>query len=491
MLGLDDFLRTYTKILFQSEIFGQVLISALTFDLPIPILAVVAKKASTPQVIAIVGAQWGDEGKGKIVDFLSSDADVVIRAQGGDNAGHTVSNFRGKFALHLIPAGIFNPKTINIIGAGVALNPQTLKNEIEGLVKRGVSIKNLKISPKAHLAFDYHLFLDRVQEDSRGDRKIETTKRGIGPTYMDKAERVGLPAKLLLDPNRLLKDLEVVLDKKSKMFAKGLVPDEFKVGYYEKLIKQLSKMLSSMIVDTDQITQTHLSKGSKFVIEGAHGALLDLDHGTYPYVTASNCSVAGLLSGAGMPPLKLTKVVGVFKAYQTRVGAGGMPTELKNAQGDLIREKGHEYGTTTGRPRRIGYFDGVAARYATLINGFTDIAITRLDTLSGTGELKIASGYKRSLKENLSSELSRFSYKQGSKILSSFPVDDQILSSCQGIYKREDQFRGWDEDFSKAKKFTDLPKEAQRYCLAVAKNIPGAKLSYIGIGEKREDLIVL
>ncbi len=424
------------------------------------------------EVIAVVGGQWGDEGKGKIVDYLAADADVVIRAQGGDNAGHTISNEFGKFALHLVPAGIFNAKTINIIGAGVALNPKTLLKEIAELESRGINVSNIRISPKAHLAFDYHLFLDRMQEDGRGDKKIETTKRGIGPTYMDKAERIGLQARVLRDPDRCLRELRSVLSKKVQMFSGKAIPDEFKAEYYEGLIREAAEKLGNIIVDTEPIVDEHLGRGSKFVIEGAHGTLLDLDHGTYPKVTASNSTVGGLLVGAGMPALRLTRVVGVFKAYQTRVGAGGMPTELKNQQGDLIRERGHEYGTTTGRPRRVGFFDAVAARYAHEINGFTDIAITRLDTLSGTGNVKICSGY---------------TYKN--QTIDRFQVDDEVLMECHPVYGKE--FDGWSGDISIAKSFSDLPESARQYCDAVMEAFPGANTRFLGVGEKRSDIIVL
>lgn len=426
-----------------------------------------------PEVIAVVGGQWGDEGKGKIVDYLASKADVVIRAQGGDNAGHTVSNDRGKFALHLIPAGIFNEDSLNIIGPGTALNPFTLLQEIKNLQSRGISTKKLIISPKAHLAFDYHLYLDRMQEDERGVRKIETTKRGIGPTYMDKAERIGLQARLLLRPKLCMEQLSKVLaQKRSRYNLKGVA--EFQPSYYEKLIKEAHEVLRDMIRDTESIIYKELSKGSRFVIEGAHGALLDLDHGTYPMVTASNSTVGGLLVGAGVPPMSLNRVVGIFKAYQTRVGAGGMPTELNNAQGRLIRERGHEFGTTTGRPRRVGFFDGVAARYAHQLNGFTDIALTRLDTLADTGDLKICRKYK--FKGTLTNQ---------------FSVDNDELSSSKAIYEKRDEFKGWNEDISKIRNFDNLPLSVRKYAKAVAETMPGANLRFLGVGESRKDLIVL
>lgn len=431
------------------------------------------KTYKKPEVIAVVGGQWGDEGKGKIVDYLASKADVIIRAQGGDNAGHTVSNDRGKFALHLIPAGIFNSESINIIGPGTALNPQTLLQEIQGLHERGVSTERLIISPKSHLAFDYHLYLDRMQEEERGVRKIETTKRGIGPTYMDKAERIGLQARLLLRPKLCMEQLSKVLAQKRARYNLKNVK-EFQPEYYKDLIDEAHKNLKDMIFDTEETISRELRNGRRFVIEGAHGALLDLDHGTYPMVSSSNSTVGGLLVGAGVPPIVLTKVVGIFKAYQTRVGAGGMPTELNNKQGDLIRERGHEYGTTTGRPRRVGFFDGVAARYVNQISGITDIALTRLDTLSNTGDLKICNHYKLNGKKT-----------------NEFSVDNDTLTQSKAYYGANDKFKGWSEDISQIRSFNQLPASVKKYARAVEATMPGAKLSFLGVGESRKDLIVL
>ncbi len=423
-----------------------------------------------PQVSAVIGGQWGDEGKGKIVDYLAAEADVVIRSQGGDNAGHTVLNERGKFGLHLVPAGIFNPNTINVVGAGVALNPKTLLKEMKELGERGVSFDNLIISPKAHLAFEYHLFIDQAQETDRGKNRIETTKRGIGPTYMDKAERIGLQAKLLLEPSRCMEELSRVLTLKRKHLdsdSEVLYPE-----YYESFVKEAGSALKQYIRPTERIIEEHLQKGSRFVLEGAHGTLLDLDHGTYPMVTASNSTVGGLLVGAGMPPLALTKVVGIFKSYQTRVGAGGMPTELDNELGELIRTRGHEFGTTTGRPRRVGYFDGVAARYAHRINGFTDIAVTRIDTLADVKELKICTGYT----------------DQDGKP-ADFPTDNIRLSDCKPTYKA---YEGWSEsEIASATFYDELPQTARTYCEAIVGSMPGAKLSFVGVGQSRDQLLAL
>jgi adenylosuccinate synthase len=423
-----------------------------------------------PEVIAVIGGQWGDEGKGKIVDYLAASADVVIRSQGGDNAGHTVINDQGKFGLHLVPAGIFNPKTLNVIGAGVALNPKTLMKEISELSAREVSFDNLVISPKSHLAFDYHLFIDGHQEEARGVGRIDTTKRGIGPTYMDKAERVGLQTRLLLEPDRLLKELDTVLASKRKRL--GLTADVLETAYYEDFVRQAAAELKHFIKDTESLIEHHLQDGSRFVLEGAHGTLLDLDHGTYPMVTASNSTAGGLLVGAGMPPLALTKVVGIFKAYQTRVGAGGMPTEINGRLAEAIRERGHEFGTTTGRPRRIGYFDGVAARYAHRLNGFTDIAITKVDTLADMGDLKIATGYTAD-----------------GHLPTQFQTDNRLLENCRAEYE---DFKGWTTpDLEGATKYEDLPRTLTAYCDALMTTMPGAKLSFIGVGRSREQLIRL
>lgn len=422
------------------------------------------------EVIAIIGGQWGDEGKGKIVDYLAASADVVIRSQGGDNAGHTVINQRGKFGLHLVPAGIFNPDTLNIIGAGVALNPKTLMKEINELEGRDVSFKNLIISPKSHLAFDYHLFIDRYQEEARGSNRIDTTKRGIGPTYMDKAERIGLQTRLLLEPDRLLKELEPILAAKRKRL--GVTDECLEVGYYEDFVREASKTLGDYIRDTEPIVEEHLKKGSRFVLEGAHGTLLDLDHGTYPMVTASNSTTGGLLVGAGMPPLALTKVVGIFKAYQTRVGAGGMPTELQNELADTIRERGQEFGTTTGRPRRVGYFDGVAARYAHRVNGFTDIAITKVDTLADLGELKIAT-----------------TYSNGEGKTCDFQTENRLLLDCEANYET---FKGWTSaEIENVTTYDGLPEHLKAYSDTIMSTMPGANLSFIGVGRSREQLIHL
>ncbi len=418
-----------------------------------------------PNVTAVVGGQWGDEGKGKIVDYLATDAQVVIRAQGGDNAGHTIRNEKGKFALHLIPAGIFNPDSLNIIGAGTALNPKTVLEELASLEERNVDTKNLLIDPKAHLAFDYHRVLDGHHEESLGDYKIGTTKRGIGPTYMDRVERIGLPARLLLDTDAALKHLESVLERKRNTFPSLAKKDELQVSYYEDLLRESKARLQDIIKPVTELISERLHDGQRFLVEGAQGALLDINHGTYPRVTSSNTIVAGLLAGSGIPPRYLTRAVGVFKAYESRVGEGGMPTELLDDMGNKLREAGQEYGTTTGRPRRVGWFDGPAARYAQSINGFTDIALTRVDTLANFDEIKLCTSY------------------EGDE---TFSPDDAHLLDQKPVLE---SFKGWNE--FKAENFDGLPESAQKYCRSIEDLFIDAKLSFIGTGESRDDLIVI
>lgn len=430
-------------------------------------------KSKLPQVIAVVGGQWGDEGKGKIVDYLAQDADLVIRAQGGDNAGHTVVNKFGKFGLALLPAGIFNPKTLNIIGPGVALNLASLLEEIEKLQSLGISAKNLIVSPKAHLTFKYHQTLDGLQEQAKGKNKIGTTGHGIGPTYMDKAGRIGLRVEQLNNPKQLLANLEPILRAKAKLLPTKPGP-EFKIDYYSELIKKAFKLIQPLVENTEEVIYKHLNKGSTIVIEGAHGVLLDIDHGTYPKVTASSPLVSGLLTGSGIPPRYLTKAIGVFKAYQTRVGEGGMPTEMPREMGQVLRDRAHEYGTRTGRPRRIGYFDGVAARYSDILNGFTDIAITRVDNLTHFGNLKIAK-----------------KYLLNGKLINYFPTDERDLLNVKADYNKADHYAGWTEDLSTIRSFHDFPKNVQKYCLGIMENFHDARLSFVGVGAERDALVVL
>lgn len=421
-------------------------------------------------VIAVVGGQWGDEGKGKIIDLLASRAHVVIRAQGGDNAGHTVVNERGKFALHLVPAGIFNPSTLCVIGAGVALNPEILLQEMAALHARGVGTQNLIISERTHLVLPYHLTLDQAEERARGAGKIGTTGRGIGPAYTDKVSRLGLRAGDLLDAGILRQRLDSVVDRKNQVLARLYDAPPIDAGALFECLAELAELLRPHIGDPGPQLEEALSNGKTILIEGAHGTLLDLDYGTYPYVTASSPTVAGLLLGAGIGPRYLTTGLGVFKAYQSRVGAGPMPTELTDEVGETIRRVGQEYGTTTGRPRRCGWFDAVAARHAVRVNGFDALALTRLDILDGFPSVNIC-----------------VAYEIDGRRIDSFPARAEVLARCRPVYE---ELPGWEASTSGALRWEDLPPAAQRYVERIGELLR-VPVAIIGVGQDRAQSIVL
>ncbi|MCL4545088.1 MAG: adenylosuccinate synthase, partial [Chloroflexi bacterium] len=332
-------------------------------------------------IVGVVGGQWGDEGKGKVIDLLAQHADMVIRSHGGNNAGHTVVNEQGKFALHLVPAGIFNPNTTCIIGPGVVLDPAILLEEIDTLEQRGVDTSGLVISNRAHMVMPYHLLLDRLQEEQRGGARIGTTGRGIGPAYADKVAREGLRVGDLLDLEAFRIKLERALSVKNALLTGvyGQTPYAFDVLF--DAFAGYAGRLGPYLKETGPIIFGAVRQNRNILLEGAHGTMLDADHGTYPFVTSSSPTVAGLCLGAGIGPTLLTDAIGVFKAYATRVGEGPMPTELKDPTGDLLRQGGYEFGTTTGRPRRCGWFDAVSAVHAVQVNGFTSLAVTKLDVL--------------------------------------------------------------------------------------------------------------
>lgn len=420
--------------------------------------------------IVLIGAQWGDEGKGKVTDFLAEKADIVVRYQGGNNAGHTVVVGAEEFKLHLIPSGILYPEKTCIIGNGVVIDPGVLLEEIEGLVNRGISIENLRISERAHLIMPYHKKLDEVIEESKGEAKIGTTKRGIGPAYMDKAARTGLRVIDLFDRDQLSVLLEQNLKEKNRLLArvydsegfdKQAVMEEY-LGYAEKLRR--------FVTDTSKLIHDALKAGKNVLFEGAQGTLLDLDHGTYPYVTSSHPIAGAACTGAGVGPTDITGTLGIIKAYTTRVGEGPFPTELKDKQGDHLRDKGHEFGTTTGRPRRCGWFDAVIAGYAVRISGLTSLAVTKLDVLSGIETLRICTGYRR-----------------GNEILTDFPASMKALDECEPVYE---EMPGWVEDISSARTFSDLPAAAQNYLNRIS-DLAGAPISIIGVGTARSQTIIL
>ncbi len=420
-------------------------------------------------VTAVVGGQWGDEGKGKVVDLLSRDAHMVIRGHGGANAGHTVVNDQGRFAVHLIPAGIFNPHATCVIGPGVVVNPGALVSELDVIQERGIDTSSLRVSTAAHLVLPYHPMIDQAEDAGRGDQKIGTTGRGIGPTYVDKVRRIGLRVGDLLDAASFRVKLAFVLDRKNvELRALGLEP--LQVGPVADEVLEAAGRLRPYIAEVQPLVDEAVARGREVLLEGAHATLLDLDHGTYPYVTSSACTVAGLLQGSGIGPRRLTRAIGVYKAYTSRVGEGPFPTELRHAVGDRIREAGREFGTTTGRPRRIGWFDAVAARHSAFINAFDGIALTRLDILTGFDELRICTAYAVDGRQ-----------------VDYFPTVAETLACCRPVYET---FKGWSEPLTGARGWDDLPKNAQAYVrrLEVLLETP---VQLVGVGEAREEIVQL
>jgi adenylosuccinate synthase len=421
--------------------------------------------------IIVVGSQWGDEGKGKIVDFLSENADVVARYQGGHNAGHTVVINDEKFILHLIPSGILNKGKICLIGNGVVVDPAALIEEINELRKRGVEVaKNLFLSKNAHLIMPYHLSLDKEREKLRGTKCIGTTGRGIGPAYTDKTARTGMRVADLLQPQVFkeklkanLFDINFLLENLYKVprFDVEDVYNEY-MGYAEKL--------SEYIADTDIIINRMISENRNVLFEGAQGTLLDIDHGTYPYVTSSNPIAGGACIGLGVGPTKISKVLGVVKAYTTRVGSGPFPTEIKDQLGDKLRERGGEYGATTGRPRRCGWLDMVILRHSARINGLTGIAITKLDILDGIDVIKICTSYR---------------YK--GKIYEEFPKEINIFEECEPTYE---EMEGWSASTKGIREFNKLPEAAKAYIKKI-ENMLGVEVQLISTGQRRDELIKL
>jgi adenylosuccinate synthase len=420
-------------------------------------------------VTAVVGGQWGDEGKGKVIYLLARDADLVVRGHGGANAGHTVVSDQGRFAVHLIPAGIFNARAQCIIGPGVVVHPGALVAELDELGAREIDTSGLRVSTAAHLVMPYHLEMDRAEDDAREERKLGTTGRGIGPTYVDKARRIGLRVGDLLDPTTFHSKVQFVLDRKYQEIA-GLGVRRPNANAIADEYLSLAERLRPYIAETQPLIDEAVARGRQVVLEGAHATLLDLDHGTYPYVTSSQCTVAGLLQGSGIGPRRLTRAVGVYKAYSSRVGEGPFPTELNDATGDRIREVAHEYGTTTGRPRRCGWFDAVAARHSSHVNAFDGIALTRLDILTGLPELRVCTAYEV--------DGERITY---------FPSMADTLARCRPVYET---FAGWNEPLTQARAFDDLPVDAQRYVRRLEELLETA-VQLIGVGEAREEIVQL
>ncbi len=418
--------------------------------------------------LVLVGAQWGDEGKGKATDLLGGSVDYVVRYQGGNNAGHTVVIGDQKYALHLLPSGILSPNVTPVIGNGVVIDPGVLLSELAGLNDRGIDTSKLLISGNAHLITPYHRTLDKVTERFLGKRRIGTTGRGIGPTYADKINRVGIRVQDLFDESILQQKVEAALHDKNqllvKLYNRRAIPAELVVqeylGYADKLRPYLA--------DTTLVLDQALKANKVVLLEGGQGTLLDVDHGTYPFVTSSNPTAGGACTGSGIGPTKIDRVIGILKAYTTRVGSGPFPTELLDADGDALRRIGGERGVTTGRDRRCGWFDAVIARYATRVNGLTDFFLTKLDVLTGWEEIPVC-----------------VAYEIDGKRVEELPYNQSDFHHAKPIYEN---LPGWTEDISKAQTFADLPKNAQAYVKAL-EEMSGAPISAIGVGPGRTETI--
>jgi adenylosuccinate synthase len=423
-------------------------------------------------VVALIGAQWGDEGKGHLVDMLASKARLVVRYGGGNNAGHTVVNHLGTFKLHLIPSGIFDPATVNVIGSGVVISPEVLLKEIAELESRGVSTAKLFVSERAHVVMPYHVMLDQLQEQARGEDKIGTTGRGIGPAYADKMSRTGIRMADLLHEETLLNRLRVVLEEKNRLLTKlyGVRPLSLHDTYLRYL--DYGHKLADHIADAHPIIHRALEKDLPVLLEGAQGGLLDVDHGTYPYVTSSPPGAAGACQGAGIGPTRIDSVIGVYKAYTTRVGEGPFPTEIDGPEADALRQLGTpwaEVGTTTGRLRRVGWFDAVMARYAAQVNGIDTVAITKLDVLDGLPTIRICT-----------------SYKLHDATLEYPPATTAVLSQAEPVYE---EMPGWMTPTTGVRRFQDLPEAAQAYVARICQLV-GARLGIISVGPDRDQTIL-
>src|SRR5215831_7877700 len=420
--------------------------------------------------IVIVGAQWGDEGKGKATDLLGDSADYVVRYQGGNNAGHTVVIGDETYALHLLPSGVLSEHVTPVIGNGVVIDPAVLISEIDGIEARGVSCDRLLISASAHLIMPHHVALDKVTERYLGQARIGTTGRGIGPTYADKAARVGIRVQDLFDEAILRQKLELVLREKnqvlSKVYNRRGIDAEAVCDEYTNYGKRLARY----VADTGLVLNQALDDGKVVLLEGAQATLLDVDHGTYPFVTSSSPTAGGACVGSGIGPTRITRILGILKAYTTRVGAGPFPTELTGDQGQWLRKTGAEYGTTTGRERRTGWFDAVIARYATRVNGITDYFITKLDVLSGLEQVPVCVGYQI-----------------GGKVHAEVPMTQTEFHHAEPVYE---YFDGWWEDISRARAMSELPANARSYVLALQDMI-GAPIAAVGVGPRRDQTLQL
>ncbi|WP_144937036.1 adenylosuccinate synthase [Paenibacillus sp. 32O-W] len=415
--------------------------------------------------VVVVGTQWGDEGKGKITDFLAESAEVVARYQGGNNAGHTILINGKKYKLHLIPSGIFYSDKVCVIGNGMVINPAALIEEIQYIHENGFTTNNLKISDRAHLIMPYHLLLDELEEERKGPNKIGTTRKGIGPCYMDKAGRNGIRIADLMDRQQFETKLRRLVKEKNDVIERvygrqGLDADSILKEYLE-----YAEVIRLYVADTSVVLNDAIDLNKKVLFEGAQGVMLDLDQGTYPFVTSSNPTAGGVCIGSGVGPTRINQVIGVAKSYTTRVGDGPFPTELHDAIGDQIRETGNEYGTTTGRPRRVGWFDSVVVRHARRVSGLTGLSLNSLDVLSGLDTVKICTAYK---------------YR--GELLETYPANLNMLAECEAVYE---ELPGWQEDISQARSLDDLPANARRYAERISE-LTGVPLVIFSVGRNRE-----
>jgi len=418
--------------------------------------------------IVLLGAQWGDEGKGKATDLLGSSVDYVVKYNGGNNAGHTIVVGDEKYALHLLPSGILTPGCTPVIGNGVVIDLGVLFTEIDDLDERGVDTSRLLVSASAHLIGPYHRTIDKVAERFLGNARLGTTGRGIGPTYADKMSRVGVRVQDLFDEKILRQKVEGALELKNHLLVKVYNRRAITVDEVAEEFLTYSERLRPMVADTTLVLGTALDEGRTVLLEGGQATLLDVDHGTYPFVTSSNPTAGGACTGSGIPPTRIDRVIAVVKAYATRVGSGPFPTELLDADGERLRADGAEFGTTTGRPRRCGWYDAVVARYAARVNGVTDFVLTKLDVLTGWERIPVCVGYD-----------------VGGTVHAEMPMTQTDFHHATPVYE---QFDGWDEDISGARSLTDLPKTAQAY-VAALEEMSGAPISAIGVGPGRDQTV--
>ncbi|AIQ61711.1 adenylosuccinate synthase [Paenibacillus borealis] len=415
--------------------------------------------------VVVVGTQWGDEGKGKITDFLAESADVVARYQGGNNAGHTILIDGKKFKLSLIPSGVFYKEKTCVIGNGMVINPEALIQEINYIHENGFDTKNLVISDRAHVIMPYHMLLDALEEDRKGPNKIGTTRKGIGPCYMDKAARNGIRIADLMDAEEFELRLRPLMEEKNQVITQVYGAEPLNVEEILTKYLEYAEVLRGYVTDTSVVLNDAIDAESRVLFEGAQGVMLDIDQGTYPFVTSSNPSAGGVCIGSGVGPSKIKQVIGVAKAYTTRVGDGPFPTELNDATGDYIRETGHEYGTVTGRARRVGWFDSVVVRHARRVSGITGLSLNSLDVLSGLETVKICTGYKFR-----------------GEIITHYPASLKMLAECEAVYE---ELQGWSEDITAAKTLDDLPANTRKYVERVSE-LTGIPISIFSVGRNRE-----